>query len=108
MFSIYAIENINTHQQYIGMTARPPKRRFTEHCGKRKTVISSAIRNVGKKNFRLKVLAQTTDYMKARALELKNIILLDTVAPHGFNIQCGGALKDFFYAERTGQLTLDL
>lgn len=104
--SVYSITNITNGRQYIGITARAPKRRWQGHLRDAlikhtKTAIGSALRKYGKGCFRFEVMYEAIDRQEANAVERAFIVAYGTLAPKGYNLTTGGD----FAPTRTGAVT---
>ncbi len=94
---IYVITNNINSKQYVGLTTRPIKERFQEHCrSNRKTTISKAIQKYGKDNFTIEEIdscENITDLRKKEALWIlhKNTYL------KGYNETLGGEDQPMFH-----------
>ena len=87
LIKIYIISNKINKKIYIGITTRPIKERWQEHCRhKNKTVISKAISKYGKENFTINLLTKTTSLKRALDLESNYIKQYKTLSPYGYNI----------------------
>lgn len=85
MIGIYKIENIITHQCYIGQS-KHIERRWKEHCQPSNTsLISKAIQKYGKENFTFQILLECSidelNEQEARYIEKYN-----SLVPYGYNV----------------------
>jgi len=80
-----------TEKEYIGISSKGAKRRFTEHCAsKKKYPIVMALKKYGKDNAILTVLGSFDNYDDMYEAEKSAIIQYNTKAPFGFNLTDGG------------------
>ena len=89
--SLYAIRlPVNDYAiAYIGVTGQAPKDRFGKHCRSLRSYIGEAIRQCGRKNVRLEVLA-SGDAGYIYAYEILAIQKFNTRWPNGYNFAAGG------------------
>lgn len=80
-----------TKKEYIGISCKGAKRRFTEHCSSNKQYpIVKAIKKYGKENAILTVLGEFSDYEEMYAAEKIAIDEHGTKSPKGYNLTDGG------------------
>lgn len=94
MFYIYALENLQNHKLYIGVTSETPKQRFQRHVNLSKRdkgyTIQQAIRKYGRDSFEVIILTTASDAQSAFELEKKYIQWFDTCEGVGYNDTIGG------------------
>lgn len=90
---IYALECTASGKRYVGQTTRTVAQRLSEHvCNKtrRGCALAAALRKYGAENFVLVELEQCDSQTALDAAEQRWIRLLNTMAPHGYNLRPGG------------------
>jgi len=90
---IYKITNKIDGKHYIGMTSRPIKDRWSEHCSIKNSgtaILSSAVRKYGKENFIVEEIDSATSLDELRRKEIAWISALNSIRPNGYNVQQGG------------------
>lgn len=94
---VYKITNMCNHKLYIGITRQTLDERLEQHkidaFKKNKKVkkgLPEAIRNYGKKVFRIELITTTNYNGELRALEKKYIKKFNTLFPIGYNLNYGG------------------
>lgn len=86
---VYVVTHLETGMQYVGQS-RDIARRWKAHCGRSKSSrLSHAIQKYGVQAFSFRVL-ELCDLEQIDAREVTWIIELNTVKPHGFNLDAGG------------------
>jgi group I intron endonuclease len=102
---IYKITNRIDGKQYIGQTSGTLTKRFTSHvCAARNgstSLIHNAIRNYGKDVFDIEPLQECQSVEGSDEAERKWIADLNTIAPHGYNVEPGGCRNRAPMAEAT-------
>lgn len=97
-YSIYLIRHLESHKVYVGLTSRPPKKRWDEHRwsanakGKRKKhYLHNAITKHGISSFEFTVILTNLDRSRAAELE-KSFIAMhkSTDLQFGYNFTLGG------------------
>lgn len=92
---IYRITNLLNGKIYIGQTIRDPDIRFRQHClPSSASLISRAIRRIGKENFSFEVIAKCSSLQDLDKLEIENIIKHNSLIPNGYNVSPGGQYLD--------------
>lgn len=80
-----------TRKEYIGISSKGARRRFTEHCSSKKEYpIVMAIKKYGKENAILEVIGEFDDYDEMYKAEKEAIKNHKTKAPNGYNLTDGG------------------
>lgn len=95
---IYCITNLINDKKYIGLTIRPIKFRFTEHCKPSRnklSVLSNAINKYGKENFKIELLHECSSKEELQTKEEYYIKLYNTMSPSGYNLTSGGESPTF-------------
>ena len=77
MYTVYLIENTKNYKLYVGITGRPLKIRWNEHCN-RGHYLHEAIKKYGENSFDKFVLKKVSSKDKALKLEEKYIELFQT------------------------------
>lgn len=91
MGEIYKITCIKNNKVYIGQTTIGYKHRWNQHkSGKETLMISHAIKKHGKINFKIDLIAFTTNNEDLDELEKFYIKKYKSLAPNGYNIKEGG------------------
>ena len=91
IYSLYKITNLLNNKNYIGVTDRNPKIRFSEH--KRpssKSFISKAIQADGVNNFSFEILLTGIADEDISDLEREYIKKYNSLLPNGYNADLGG------------------
>lgn len=94
MYKIYIITNLINNKQYIGKTGQTLKKRFEGHCyGNHNTLISKAIKEFGKENFKIEVLEEISgSNLIALQKEREYILRYNTLQPNGYNEMIGQSM----------------
>lgn len=87
-FIVYAITNLTNEKQYIGITTRSIKKRFSEHC-KANSGIGNAIRKYGANNFTIVQIDIAKSWEELCEKEIHYISKYDTYK-NGYNQTLGG------------------
>ena len=92
---IYKITNIVTQKCYVGQTIRTPEKRFRVHCydasrNPNHSYLHRAIQKYGREVFTVELLEECSPET-LDSQEKFWIYFLNTKAPNGYNIKCGGA-----------------
>lgn len=95
MFQAYLITCLINNRQYIGITSRGLRHRWSEHvydskARNKKMAISRAIAKYGAENFRMDALCSARSWEDICAVEPILIIQWKTRRPNGYNISEGG------------------
>lgn len=95
IWSVYALKNLVTSKNYIGITRCGVDNRWKEHCAasrrkRRSIAITSSIKKHGPQNFEVVTLA--TGLSRDDAIELEKRLIADwrTLWPSGYNYSPGG------------------
>ena len=95
MGSIYRIINTVNGKSYIGQTILDPvKSRIRDHFNypyRSNIYLSRAIKKYGRENFTYEILHDGVPPALLDRYEIKAIQRFNTVAPHGYNLNCGGS-----------------
>jgi hypothetical protein len=95
---IYVLTNTVTHLKYVGLTVRSLKDRWAGHVAKANAqtgevgTLQHAIRVSGPQSFTMEVLEVCSTHEELGAAERRWITSLNTISPHGYNRNFGGAL----------------
>jgi group I intron endonuclease len=95
---IYRITNIINGKQYIGQTRAKPSRRWTIHKGnsiKHRSLVNLAIKKYGESNFVFEVIDEAHSLDELDQKECFYIVLFNSLAPNGYNIESGGQSPKF-------------
>ena len=100
---IYKITNKINGKMYVGQTTQTLHVRFNSHCAKHShcKYLLSAINTYGRSNFTIETLFSARSENKSELKDILNkeesklIILLNTVAPNGYNLTSGGDCAKF-------------
>lgn len=92
---IYLVTNKVNGKRYVGQTTQSIKRRWGHHlsatqCGKRNSLISSAIRKYGQECFDVSLLEECDDREGLNAAEVRWISEMASFGPLGYNLAAGG------------------
>lgn len=96
---IYKITNKLNNKFYIGQTVQKLPDRWSDHCrpckGRHtnKSAIASAIRKYGKENFIIEQIDVAQSLNELNTMEQTYIKALNTLSPHGYNLELGGNSK---------------
>lgn len=91
---IYKITNLCNGMVYIGQTSVSVKKRFLQHCHRRKnpnSYIDRAIQKYGKENFTVELIDSATSADELNEKEIYWIKQYDCVFPKGYNLTFGGS-----------------
>ena len=90
---IYLITNCVNSKQYVGQTVQSLQKRWARHCWcstrKSNMPISLAIAKYGVASFEMVELAVCNTQAELDAAEVHWVNVLDTWAPHGYNLRAG-------------------
>jgi group I intron endonuclease len=95
MGTIYLLTNMANGKYYVGQTIQPPTKRFDAHCSKGSgcPLLSKAIAKHGSENFRMEVLAETSDQAELNRMETLWILLTNSISREvGYNIATDGRM----------------
>lgn len=102
---IYTITNTINGKQYIGQTKGKLNKRFTNHVYAANrgstSIIHNAIRKYGRDAFKIELLEECQSFEELDGAERKWIAELNTVTPHGYNIEEGGCRNRGSLSEAT-------
>lgn len=108
---IYLLTNIVNGKQYVGQTTQGLKHRCAQHlCDakrKRRQPITQAINKYGSANFTVEQLHLVNSKDPLRDLNLLEphyIVLYDTLAPGGYNLEGGGKNKGALHEQTKAKL----
>lgn len=92
---VYLITNKINGKRYVGQTINSIEHRWSQHIAhsrnpKRSGILCSAIRKYSEKEFEIRVLIKCNSIEEANHRETYCIRLLNTLAPHGYNLDGGG------------------
>lgn len=90
IFKIYCITNLINNHQYIGITSRSLKVRFSEHCCHPQTLIYYAVKKYGKENFIIELIEDNVPSNIVDEKERYYIKTYNTLVPNGYNLSTGG------------------
>ena len=88
-FKFYKITDLSNGKVYVGRTQRTPQERFQEHCHA-DSLLGRAIRDHGKEQFKIEIIAETDSFDEANGLERHFIAELNCKNPNGYNLTDGG------------------
>lgn len=98
---VYLIKNTDSGKSYVGITRKNYLKRFSEHLrvAEKSRLLNpeglhAAIRLLGKKRFKIEILAEAKTIGELQRLERKFIKDLSTLSPHGYNLSTGGTMVD--------------
>lgn len=96
MYSIYAITNLITGKQYVGLTKRRVANRFRVHLSEARRelygmYLHRSMRKHGADAFECRTVAECQTHEEACELEREFIRSLGTLEPYGYNEHEGGA-----------------
>lgn len=90
-YTVYCHTNIVNGKQYIGITKRPPTKRWGLNGSRYfNQAVGSAIRKYGWDNFTHEILAAGLTIDEAKAEERRLVKELGTMVPNGYNLTSGG------------------
>ena len=102
---IYKITNKTNGKLYIGQTTTSLNKRFTSHVTAANAgstaIIHNAIRKYGKDAFKIEALQECHSVDDLDDAERKWIEELDSISPHGYNIEAGGCRNRGSLSEET-------
>ena len=102
---IYKITNTQNGKQYVGQTKLKLNKRFTDHVAAANSgstsIIHNAIRKYGRDAFKVELLEECHSFEELDRAERKWIAALNTVTPHGYNIEEGGCRNRGSLSEAT-------
>ena len=111
MGCIYVITNKTTNKQYVGQTNNSVEKRYKQHLNEAKTcvkgsrILNSALKKYGSDDFDLQVIEDNVfDQDILNNLERMYIEKLNTLCPHGYNIQIGGQSKGRIHCQESRDL----
>lgn len=94
---VYKIVNLVNGKEYVGVTTRPLKERFSRHKSDARkgypSPLYKAMRYFGFDCFVIKELAQASSKGELSRLEREFIAKLGTKAPRGYNVSSGGVRR---------------
>ena len=90
---VYKITNTVNNKSYIGISIHEPeKRRIRRHLsGRGNRIIANAVKKYGKDAFTYEILEANVFPELLPDLEVAYIANLNTIAPHGYNLDSGGS-----------------
>jgi len=93
---IYKITNLIDGKIYIGQTIRTIKERWKQHLRSNGCcAISAAIKKYGEENFIIEIVDSALSIDELNKKETEWIITLQSLAPHGYNLNTGGNNRRF-------------
>lgn len=90
--TVYLIRNKVTGMCYVGQTIGSLENRWTRHASKSSCCryLKHAIAKYGRESFEISVVATANDIDELNVLEERYIQELNTLSPHGYNLNAGG------------------
>lgn len=95
---IYLVTNIINGKQYVGQTQNSASVRWSQHKHQAlkkdsSSVLAAAIRKYGPENFKVSILKTCASIEELNVSEIGLISSLNSLAPHGYNLDSGGSNK---------------
>lgn len=87
---IYKITNLVNNKIYIGQTIQTTRIRFNQHCTNKTMLIGKAIQKHGRENFKIEVINEFATIDELNYFEEYYIRELNSLVPHGYNLDSGG------------------
>ena len=87
---VYSLTCKLNGKQYVGQTTQSVEKRFKEHARNKKSYIGKAIRAYGEDKFVIAILKVCASKEELDRWEKFFIVLLNTKAPHGYNLTDDG------------------
>jgi group I intron endonuclease len=92
---VYLVTNLIDGKLYVGKTEKTVQERWDAHLAnarkrKHQEYLYRAIRKHGPENFHVQCLAEAQSTEELNQLERSWILVLNTIAPHGYNMTFGG------------------
>lgn len=92
MYKLYLITNLINYRRYAGITSQRIHDRFTQHCTQGYG-LTNAIQKYGRENFKVELIASSSDIETIKGYEIKYIESLNlTDVRYGYNLAAGGDL----------------